>query len=134
MEKHYINDREIMENIVNFYKELYSDSKIPKEQVPDNEKGLCDKDATLDEIIKVNVDKCTGIWLGKERKFISIFEGIIFTKEPVKCLGLYFGGNEDEMYNLNWTKKLEHFDQVLERWKERDFTLFGKIVIFKNSG
>ena len=82
--------------------------------------------------LKLNIDKCEGMWIGRKRDFIPICEGIHFTEEPLKCLGIYIGGNHELRYDLNWKKKLEHFDQILERWKSRNLTIFGKCLVLKS--
>ena len=84
--------------------------------------------------LKLNIDKCEGMWIGRKRDFVPVCEGIHFTEDPLKCLGIYIGGNNETRYDLNWKKKLEQFDQVLERWKNRNLTIFGKCLILKSLG
>ena len=81
--------------------------------------------------LRLNISKCEGMWLGKEDRPVKSYCGINFTNEPIKCLGLYIGGNEKLREDLNWTKKLSKFDKLLERWKERKLTIFGKVIILK---
>ena len=82
--------------------------------------------------LNLNIAKCEGLWLGAADKNVQTFSGIHFVNEPIKCLGIYIGGCTKKRENLNWEKKLEKFDKLLERWKERKLTMFGKVVIIKS--
>ena len=82
--------------------------------------------------LKLNISKCEGKWLGTADKNVHNFSGIHFTKDPIKCLGIYIGGCKIKREDLNWKKKLDKFDNLLERWKERKLTIFGKVVILKS--
>ena len=82
--------------------------------------------------LNLNVSKCEGIWLGKNTQHVNVCNGIKFTKGPIKCLGIYIGGDKKERKDLNWCKKLEFFDQTLEGWKERYLTIFGKTIVLKS--
>ena len=81
----------------------------------------------------LNKSKTEGILLGSlvnkdESEYIN---GISFTNDSVRCLGVYIGHDEHKCFDLNWTKKLKFFEQTLERWKHRNLTLFGRILILK---
>lgn len=82
--------------------------------------------------LKLNILKCEGMCLGKNPNFIESYKGIKFTKSPIKCMGIYIGGNIDMRYELNWRKAIEQFDQLLDRWKGRDLTYFGKSLVLKS--
>ena len=71
------------------------------------------------------------MWLSAEDKHIQDYCGIHFNTEPIKCLGIYIRGDEKLREDLNWVKKLRNFDNLLERWKERKLTIFGKVVVLK---
>ena len=46
-------------------------------------------------------------------------------------LGIYIGHDKDQAHKLNWTIKLENISLLLQSWKKRKLTLFGKVAILK---
>ena len=57
--------------------------------------------------------------------------GIKWTENPVKVLGLYFGNNKAQCEYLNWDKKIENMKTQFGRWKKRNLSMLGKILIIK---
>lgn len=51
--------------------------------------------------------------------------------EVVKCLGIYLGHNKQECDVKNWTNKLDVAKRMLNQWKRRNLTMFGKVVIIR---
>ena len=82
--------------------------------------------------LTLNRDKCEGVWLGKNRNIHAVYENIIFTDEPIKGMGIYFGHNTESLYDLNWGRKLRNLEKLLNSWKSRKLTVFGKVVIIKS--
>ena len=64
----------------------------------------------------------------------GIINGISFTKDAVKILGLYMGNNTKLCIKLNWTGKIRRLQKLLQKWNCRDLTFFGKITIIKCLG
>ena len=60
------------------------------------------------------------------------YEGIQFTNDPVKCLGIYLGHNQAENHILNWTSKVKKIKDLLNSWKCRNQTNFGKCLVIKS--
>ena len=81
----------------------------------------------------LNMSKCEGLWLGrfKERQKDCTLFNIKWPSEPIRCLGIYVGHNIDENQALNWTSKLDDVRKLLNRWKQRKLTIFGKVLIIK---
>ena len=67
--------------------------------------------------LNLNLNKCSGIWLGSMKNNPDIYSGITFTKQPIKCLGIYIGTDYKACENKNWGKKL---------MKLRSLSLIGK--------
>ena len=80
--------------------------------------------------LRLNLPKTEGIWLGRDKNNPDMY-GIKFTSGPVRCLGIYVGHNKGECYKKNWIDKLEKFQKLLDCWRLRDLTLFGKVIIIK---
>ena len=54
--------------------------------------------------------------------------------KPIKALGILFGHNKHEVRKLNWDDKIEKIEAMINGWKKRYFSLFGKITIIKSLG
>ncbi len=82
--------------------------------------------------MKLNVEKTEGILLGPLKNTMTSFKGVKFTNEAIRCLGIYLGHDKNECYEFNWQNKLDKIRKVFERWKHRNLTVFGKILIIKS--
>ena len=49
--------------------------------------------------------------------------------QAIKCLGVYIGHDKKACYNMNWVKTIDDMENLLESWKKRTLTLFGKTCI-----
>ena len=81
---------------------------------------------------KLNVEKTEGILLGPLKDTLARYKGINFTNKAVRCLGIYMGHDKDECHTKNWLDKIEKIRIVFEKWKNRNLTLFGKLLIIKS--
>ena len=82
--------------------------------------------------LKLNLKKTKGIWLGNFKNLgLRVKDDIIWTGNPVKCLGVYIGHNSEKCYNKNWTRKFESIEKLLTLWSKRNLSLFGKITVIK---
>ena len=82
--------------------------------------------------MKLNIDKTEGILLGPLKDSVDEYNDIHFTNESVRCLGIHIGHNKFSNIEKNWNNKLDKIKMVFERWKSRNLTLFGKILIIKS--
>ena len=80
---------------------------------------------------KLNIEKTEGIRLGTANKTNECIYGINIKSDPIKCLGIYIGVNVEQCNKLNWKGPIEQMELLLNTWKRRDLTLFGKITIIK---
>ena len=79
--------------------------------------------------LKLNINKCEGLWLGSFSNNPNIFQNIKFNHGPIKCLGLYIDRNMEDCQTLNWDQKLAGIEELLLKWGSRKLTLFGKVQI-----
>ena len=82
--------------------------------------------------LKLNRDKCEGILLGGLKNSVHELHGIKFSNEPVRCLGIHIGHNVIKCNELNWLPKVKKIESLLEVWKTRNLTLFGKVMVIKS--
>ena len=79
--------------------------------------------------LKLNIDKCQGLWLGEFKANSTSFEGIQFVTCPIKCLGIYIGTDFKECEKQNWNKKITSIEQMLMKWNSRTLTIYGKVTV-----
>ena len=78
------------------------------------------------------MDKTKGIWLAKLKdKGLRILEGIHFTGNPVKCLGVYVGHNTQKCENKNRSEKLASLKRVIAYWKKMNLSIFARVKVIK---
>ena len=82
---------------------------------------------------KLNISKTEGALLGnlKDKADTNTINTIRWTREPVRCLGIYIGNDKPKCNHLNWSHRLQNISAELDTWKKRSLTLFGKVTIIK---
>ena len=83
---------------------------------------------------KLNKSKTEGLWLGTEkyRQEGCTLQGLNWPTKPIRCLGIFLGGNGPECDHLNWWLKLKNIEKIMNSWRRRYITLIGKITIIKS--
>ena len=79
--------------------------------------------------LNLNTHKTHGIWLGSLSDNPLLYEGLHFTGEPIKCLGIYIGKNKKLCHSKNWDLKINDLEISLLRWKKRNLTYMGKSTV-----
>ena len=82
----------------------------------------------------LNTEKTEGILLGDPSDYIQESHGIKWRQNGAKYLGIYMGYNKEFCMQKNWVDKIEKFQRILDNWRKRNLTLFGKVVIIKTLG
>ena len=82
----------------------------------------------------LNLSKCEGLWLGsdKYRQQNCNLLNIKWPIEPIRCLGIFIGHSIEQKLEKNWKKRIKDIEKLLDSWKRRDLTLFGKVAIIKS--
>ena len=62
----------------------------------------------------------------------SFLDDIPWTYGPIKSLGIYFSKNSVEANKLNWDDKIEKLKRILDNWRKRNLTFFGKVTVLKS--
>ena len=84
--------------------------------------------------LNLNLSKSQGLPLGPNRQIdMNNFQNIKWAKidQPIRYLGIFVGHDKIACMKLNWTSKIEEMQKLLDCWRSRDLTLFGKITIIK---
>ena len=81
---------------------------------------------------KLNISKTECILFGKLKNEMAnkthIHE-IRINTDSVKCLGIFIGQNKISCNEKNWLNKLKEFEKILDSWRTRKLSLFGKCQI-----
>ncbi len=80
--------------------------------------------------LKLNKSKSEGFWLGTSKHSNHKPLGIKWTT-CIKLLGIHISYDKNEMIRLNFESKIPVIKQNLNRWKQRDLTIYGKILLIK---
>ena len=81
--------------------------------------------------LKLNIEKTEGLWLGKGKNRGDNFANINWKKDAIKALGVFFGYNKQDIEDKNWKGKVETVKKILNKWKYRDISMQGRILIVK---
>ena len=82
--------------------------------------------------LELNKSKTEGMWLGSCRYNTSTPFGIAWPSEPIYALGIYFTYNEHISFKKNFEDKLNSMKKLLNLWRSRNLTLYGRITILKS--
>ena len=81
---------------------------------------------------KLNIEKTEGILLGPLKNSLEYIDGIRMTNDSVKSLGIFLGHDKVSNNEKNWLNKLKEFEKILDSWRIRKLTLFGKCTIINS--
>ena len=56
---------------------------------------------------------------------------IVWSDQPMKILGVYFGYDTDLSNERNFEDKISKVNKIINMWKQRDLSLIGRIQIIK---
>ena len=82
----------------------------------------------------LNIDKTEGMKMFADLNNNECFEGISWKTTPIRCLGVYVGLDKTACNKQNWLNKLDEMQKLLDNWRSRDLTLFGRVTIVKVLG
>ncbi|XP_006821779.1 uncharacterized protein LOC102807742 [Saccoglossus kowalevskii] len=84
--------------------------------------------------LKINRDKTEAVWLGKWKNKNEEKFGVKWPTSPIKIVGVHFSYDKEEMQKINIEKPLNNLRKVLNQWKSRKLSIFGKTQIIKTFG
>lgn len=83
----------------------------------------------------LNMTKTECIILGPLRERLDrqthVYQ-VRINKDTLKCLGIYVGLNKNICNEKNWICKLKEFEKILDSWRCRKLTIFGKCQIINS--
>ena len=84
--------------------------------------------------LEVNTSKTEGMWIGANKGNKSKPLNITWPSEAIYALGINFSYDENESFQKNFEEKLKSLKNLLNLWKPRNLTLYGRITILKSLG
>ena len=84
--------------------------------------------------LRVNVNKTKVIWFGEmadSHTELCMDLGLKWVK-TFKLLGLKFDNKLEKMYDLNYEEGIKNIKKVINSWRYRHLTVYGKITIIKS--
>ena len=84
--------------------------------------------------LSVNYDKSEIAWIGSEKesdKPVLGMKNINLTTDTIRILGIYFTYNQKLLIEQNFDRVLNNFRTVLNIWKGRTLSIYGKTIILK---
>ena len=82
--------------------------------------------------LRLNKDKSESFWIGsklssKEKPF-----GLKWTKNYIKCLGIWCGADIEGAIQANFEEKLKKLRKLLNMWSQRKLSLKGKVAVLRS--
>ena len=84
--------------------------------------------------LKVNAEKTKMVWIGSKKiskDQLNVSAKLKWGNSNFTLLGIEFSTNMQDIPNINYSKAMTSAKQVLNSWKYRRLTPFGKITILK---
>lgn len=83
----------------------------------------------------VNYSKSSILRIGSIKNYDTIFfpnKKLIWSKGPIKFLGIHMSLNRNEMSDLNYEVQLKKISTILNVWSQRGITPIGKVTVIKS--
>ena len=81
--------------------------------------------------LKINRAKSEGLWLGANKNNNQKPLGLKW-KTSIKLLGIHISYDKDYMQKQNFYSKIPKIQNILNRWKQRNLTIYGRILLIKS--
>ena len=134
------------DNVIRGFKVLDTESKISQYAddttliLDGSESSFSRSQSILDSFalisgLKVNYEKTEALWIGpykNSESAISSSKPILWAKDKVYALEIWFSTSNDAYLNTNFTEKINKLQSILNSWSAKRLTLLGKITIIKS--
>lgn len=84
--------------------------------------------------LKVNFEKTQVVWIGSKKHSTSAIKTkwkLAWGAKTFKVLGILFNVDLEQMIKENYTKKIQHLENMVKIWGKRSLTPIGKITVIK---
>ena len=84
--------------------------------------------------LRLNESKTKALWLGPWKQRTEKPLNFIWTKEPLKVLGIHISYDKPGNKRKNVNQKIENINAKLSTWRSRKLSIFGRCLIVKSLG
>ena len=84
--------------------------------------------------LEINTTNSEGMWLGLWKSNTEAPFGFRWPRDPIKALGIFLSYDSNKANELNFVEKIRNLEKMLNSWKRRNLTLYGKVNIVKSLG
>ena len=81
--------------------------------------------------LKLNLSKTKAMWVGKNKNSLETPLGLEWCI-GVKTLGIHFSCDQEQVMKQNFQDRLNEVQKMINLWKLRGLSLFGKVTIIKS--
>jgi hypothetical protein len=82
--------------------------------------------------LKLNKDKSEAFWIGSKTSCIDNPLGLKWTKDTIKCLGIWCGADVEGAMVKNYNEKIKKLKTLLNMWSQRKLSLKGKVAVLRS--
>ena len=81
--------------------------------------------------LKMNLSKTKAMWVGKNKNSLETPLGLEWCT-GVKTLGIHFSCDQEQVIQQNFQDRLNEVQKMINLWKLRGLSLFGKVTMIKS--
>ncbi len=82
--------------------------------------------------LKLNKDKTEAFWIGADMNKKEKPLGLSWTKDFIKCLGIWCGPSIEGAVRKNFEEKIKKIKSLLNLWSQRNLSLKGKVSVLRS--
>lgn len=82
--------------------------------------------------LKLNKDKTECLLLGKLKGTKKEILNLKVNENSIKALGIHIGHSKEECFEKNWIRYRRDIEKLLDSWRTRKLTIFGKCCIINS--
>ena len=82
--------------------------------------------------LRLNKDKSESFWIGSKLNSMEKPLGLKWTKNYIKCLGIWCGADVEGAMQINYEEKLRKLRTLLNMWSQRKLSLKGKVAVLRS--
>ena len=81
---------------------------------------------------KINKEKTAMLWVGKKENRWNLSDmELTWEEDVIRYLGFYITGSSPIACKANWENKLDKMQRLLDNWRKRNLTIFGRVTVLK---
>ena len=81
--------------------------------------------------LKMNLSKTKAMWIGKNKNSLETPLGLEWCT-GIRTLGIHFSCDQEQVLKQNFHDRLDECQKLINLWKLRGLSLFGKVAIIKS--